>query len=556
MKILKTLHEERRSDTYFEMSDKALNNLRRTSVEKVGYIFGWIKPGRWDKIQSNRELYGIDFSSAKLFFRRTDENCKDFRITATDCHLSDASRDRNLPVLIRTSKIKKYLEEINENLEIEKAKKLFGNHFYCLRLVRNGLLIVWDFVQNKKTIFNDWEAVSGWYYNPRFDKDKVLEWFDTGFASKYSKRCSRCGRGEVIAYQESDVKLTRVGDSDYCDRCLQELNYGVCDATKKIGFRIKLKFSCKKDKKAVLKALKISKKKEINVLSDVLTEKNIKRCDNCDCHYIGEDNYCSECKYTRINSYSDKRYRFLRTSNEADEKMFFGTECEIEVNGSLDKCSKILNKNLEDMVYLKSDGSISHGFEIVSYAMTYKKWYSSLKRFKKIYQQVINKGGYSESATTTGLHIHISRAGFKDKNHLARFARCFYVDKDLTKEVACREFNHYAQWNDYRAEREDYFEYALDNLNTTFDDRYHIVNFRNEKTVEIRMFNGTLRADVIFAYIQFCKLLVDYTKINNVVKKDTMIAYLKRNAKSRVLRNILKMYDFKKKFSLKEAVCA
>ena len=31
-----------------------------------------------------------------------------------------------------------------------------------------------------------------------------------------------------------------------------------------------------------------------------------------------------------------------------------------------------------------------------------------------------------------------------------------------------------------------------------------------------------------------------------------MLTYVKKNAKSKVLRNIIKMYEFKQKFSLKE----
>lgn len=558
MGIMSELRRAKYHDRYYEMAQAKLNSVSlKLRADKVE-IGGWIRQTRWDCIEGGREVSLIEFYNSRLYYRGVRQAKDNFEPFTSESNLGSASRCRNLPTLIRAAKIEKYYDKINKDLSLEDAKKLFGRFFYCLRITyKDGdsrKLVFWDFVQNKKETLSEYNEYRGWYYNPLFDKNKVLEYWDGNFRRKYVRECSRCGRRVITAYTSENLELTEVEGQYYCDNCLEERNYGKCDATGEIYFREKLKFSNKKDKKEVLSLLGIKKKKNIFVSTKVLIAKNIVKCDKCYSFYVDKDDsaLCRECKLTIINDYSDKRYRFLKATDETDAKLYFGTECEIEVNGDLDKCSKVLNRNLSDMVYLKSDGSISHGFEIVSYAMTYKKWYASLSRFKKYYQEVIDKGGFSESAHTTGLHIHLSRDGFKDKKHLARFAQCFYLDKELSREIACREFNHYASWNDYRASKKDYFEEALTNLYATFDDRYHIVNFRNSKTVEIRMFNGTLRADVIFAYIQFCKLLVDYTRINDVIDRDTMLRYIKTNAKSKVLRNILKMYDFKKKFSLRE----
>ena len=555
--ILKDLKDAKNSDNYFDISRNELEDVRtKCRVAEIS-ILGWIRPTRWDKVVDNRELSYIGFYDARLYYRKTDEEMDNFYPVSGDSSLAGASSSRNFPTLIRAAKVKKYFDYIKdaENLRLEDAKMFFGRLFYCVRVItKEHKLVVFDFVSNKKEIFVEWSANIGWYYNPKFDKNKVLTWWKTRFETKYVMECSCCGKREVIAYKDGSIKLIAINGRNYCPDCLRQKNYGVCDATGKKGFRIKMKFSSKKDKAAVLKKLGIKKRKDVNILIDALDGKGIFQCRKCGSFYIPkteDQRWCNECRLTIVSDYCDKRERFLSIKDEK-EKMFFGTECEIEVNGNLDKCSKILNKNMSDLVYLKSDGSISHGFEIVSYAMTYKKWYNSLKRFKKHFQDVINKGGYSESATSTGLHIHLSRDGFKDKKHLARFARCFYLDKDLTREVACRSFNGYAQWNDYRASEKTYFERALQDLYSTFDDRYHIVNFRNTKTVEIRMFNGTLRADVIFAYIQFCKLLVDYSRDVETVDAKSMFEYVRKNAKSTVLRNILKMYDFKQRFSLKE----
>ena len=560
MKIMETLHNAKKYDTFYDLAKTSLNEVQEKSqTGKNKYIFGWTRPTRWDKQQGDRELTAIDFWDGRLYFRKPSDTKASFYPTVSNARLSECSRIRNFAALVRARKMSKYFCVLVPAATVEDMEKIFGRLFYCIRLVYDDKLYVWDFVQHKKTVFEDYYTGNGWYYNPRFDKDKVLEWWETDFTRKYVKRCARCDKFETFAYDnEPTLKLTEVDGNYYCDNCLVARNYGKSDISDKMGFRTKLKFSCKEDKKAVFKKLKVPKgfrRETLNVVNADLNGKNIRCCDNCGCFYVykNNENLCGECRFTMISNYGDKRVRFFRTKDEKDtEKMFYGTECEIEVNGDLNNCSKILNKHLGDLVYLKSDGSIHHGFEIVSYALTYNKWYKSLKKFKDIYQQVVNKGGYSEAATTTGLHIHLSRDGFADKKHLARFASCFYLDKDLSRVIACREFNHYAQWNDYRHSNPKYFEGNLYNLYDTFDDRYHIVNFQNSKTVEIRMFNGTLRMDVIFAYIQFCKLLVDYTRDIESVNLPDLLKFLRENAKSKILRSLLKLYDYNKKYSLKE----
>lgn len=559
MGILKDLKTERRKDNYFDLGRNELEEVRTKCRVSGITVLGWIRPTRWDKVIDTRELSCISFYEARLYYRKVDEAIDNFYPVSGDSSLSGASVFRNLPSLIRAAKVKKYFDKIKnaESLSLDDARKIFGRLFYCIRVITKDSrsMVVFDFVSNKKDVFTDWYSNTGWYYNPKFDKNKVITWWEKSWTDKYVRECHYCGKREVIAYQEGKLNLKKVGDAWYCDDCLKRNNYGKCDISGREGFRFTMKFSSKKDKSAVLKKLGLKKRKTINFLLESINGTGIKKCNKCGSYFVPkseDERWCSDCKLTIVSDYGDKREKFLRVKAENSEKLFFGTECEIEVSGNIDKCSKILNKNLSDLVYLKSDGSINHGFEIVSYAMTYKKWYSALDRFKKNFQAVINKGGFSESANTTGLHIHLSRDGFKDKKHLARFARCFYLNKDLSKEVACRDFNGYSQWNDFRQSEENYFERRLQDLYSTFDDRYHIVNFRNTKTVEIRMFNGTLRADVIFAYIQFCKLLVDYSRVNEVVDKNSMLTYVKKNAKSKVLRNIIKMYEFKQRFSLKE----
>lgn len=558
------LKEAKRSDTYYSLAKQEWTKLTR---EYRVSVFGWIKQTKIDNLGTNdRGFVALNFTNPCVYYCHPHQDKKKFKPYTRTASLDDSNSSVNFPILRRVARLNKYKDFVQSIPTYEQMEEKLSHLFYCIRIISDGYCYVYDFVQKKLTKYDNGEIYDNrsWFYYPQRYGDKVLEWWKNGFDNVYCKTCWSCGERVCFAWEEEN-SFKMINGHWYCNDCLSEKNYGVCDLTHKLGFRTHLKFSCDKDKKEVQEALGVYKD-EMDIIPEEIPD-NVKSCYKCYCWFVvkDRDGLCEECKYTKINTYSTKIEKFLRAKTDAPgEKCFFGTEVEIEVDKdeSVDECAKKLNRELNQMVFLKSDSSIHNGFEIVSFAMTYKRWYGALCKFKKIYQDVINLGGYSEQASTTGLHIHISREGFKDKNHLARFARCFYLDKDMTEYFACRPFNHYAMWGadgeTDRLEEPDYFENRL-RYDDIFDSKYHIVNFRHQKTVEIRMFNGTLRIDVIFAHIQFCKLLMDYTRdknSSNDLNAEDMFTYLKTNAHSKILKGLIKLYEIKKQFSLREVKTA
>ena len=94
---------------------------------------------------------------------------------------------------------------------------------------------------------------------------------------------------------------------------------------------------------------------------------------------------------------------------------FFGIELEIDNGGNstsngaqlLDIC----NSDFTETIYLKHDGSIAHGFEIVTHPMTVAY---HLTRFpwEKLVKAARNMGYLSHKCGTCGLHIHVNRSFF------------------------------------------------------------------------------------------------------------------------------------------------
>jgi hypothetical protein len=209
-------------------------------------------------------------------------------------------------------------------------------------------------------------------------------------------------------------------------------------------------------------------------------------------------------------------------------ELYLGFEQEVEFRGHhthsrRDGAQKVLDAmNVRDkgenVVYLKEDGSISNGFEIVShpmtldYAMNHVNWagITALKRM----------GFESWNATSCGLHIHMSRNAFADDKHLFKFVKFIYSNRvDLVKfvgrESSYAKFgldNFVSSWMDYdTGTRSQKSLMSMLKDRDTNNDRYCAINIQNANTVELRFFRPSLNVTTVQAALQFCKASFDYT---------------------------------------------
>ena len=143
------------------------------------------------------------------------------------------------------------------------------------------------------------------------------------------------------------------------------------------------------------------------------------RCSNCDA-VIHLDNvynldgydYCREC-YDEENN----KCRSIHDYNYKPEPIFyggsdryFGVELEIDGAGKDDDYAEELLEiaNISDEhIYIKSDGSLDDGMEIVSHPMTldFHKGFC----WEDIMRKAISLGYRSHQTGTCGLHIHVNR---------------------------------------------------------------------------------------------------------------------------------------------------
>lgn len=240
-------------------------------------------------------------------------------------------------------------------------------------------------------------------------------------------------------------------------------------------------------------------------------------CEGCgriihqdDAHYPDNDDcaYCSECYEERydssIHEYSYKPEPvFYGNGNR-----FFGVELEIDNAGqyseNADKLLDIANADNE-RIYIKCDGSLSDGMEIVTHPMTID-YHKSEMPWDKLCEKAVAMGYRSHKTSTCGLHIHVNRNSFGSTYEMQDNAvsRVLYFVEHHWNELLKfsrrteSQMAHWAARYGYKTCPKDILDHAKSDVGS----RYTCVNITNTNTIEFRMFRGTLRLNTLIATIE------------------------------------------------------
>ena len=97
-------------------------------------------------------------------------------------------------------------------------------------------------------------------------------------------------------------------------------------------------------------------------------------------------------------------------------KRYFGVELEVDEGGK-DNDNAATLKSIanvhEENIYIKSDGSLEDGFEIVSHPMTLE-YHAEEMNWKELLREAVSMGYRSHQTSTCGLHVHVNRNAFGD----------------------------------------------------------------------------------------------------------------------------------------------
>lgn len=209
----------------------------------------------------------------------------------------------------------------------------------------------------------------------------------------------------------------------------------------------------------------------------------------------------------------EEDHNYSPTSHNSLPIPYFGIELEIDQKGSHDtEDPEVLARYYSTEVngftnrfYIKYDGSLNNGMEIVSHPHTYAAHYN-LGLWKDIMAAARSNGYTSHDARSCGLHFHISR------NSLGKTRQ--EQDDTAYKMVLMTE----VMWDDFvKFSRRTSFGYChkhgvwikSDSFNKFKDktrsnmSRHNAVNLSNTNTVEFRLIRGTINYNTFIASLQF-----------------------------------------------------
>lgn len=242
---------------------------------------------------------------------------------------------------------------------------------------------------------------------------------------------------------------------------------------------------------------------------------------NDDAYEYGGEYYCSECyrdvrdRDSSIHEYSYKPEPIFY----GDGNRYFGVELEIDGAGKDDDyAEEILDiANMDDnYVYIKSDGSLDDGMELVSHPMTldyHKDYYWS-----DIMRKAVSLGYRSHQTSTCGLHIHINRTAFSDNREEQDevISRILYFVEHHWNEML--KFSRRSEYTMNRWAARYGYEHTpkaiMDKAKKGNNGRYAAVNLCNYHTVEFRMFRGTLKYNTFIAAIELVNRICDVAMYN------------------------------------------
>lgn len=259
------------------------------------------------------------------------------------------------------------------------------------------------------------------------------------------------------------------------------------------------------------------------ILTPVLGRGSV--CENCytnsgmysrcvECEYVFrcgdyEGERCSHCAEEReesegrspILSYSTR----VDTTPEGKGPIWFGIELEVEVKSGFDvnematECKGLLG----DFVIIKSDGSLNNGFEIVTRP-------ASLDVHRTRWEKFMEKrprGIRSWETTTCGMHVHLTRRGRYEAAIMTDLTVAKIVmfvnsprNKSFIVDIAGRDADRWAKMQDKES-----LPKALRAI-----ERYEAVNLLNKKTIEFRIFRGTLSYGGFMKNLEFTEAVKDF----------------------------------------------
>lgn len=219
------------------------------------------------------------------------------------------------------------------------------------------------------------------------------------------------------------------------------------------------------------------------------------------------DDYCGDDYGSVIRGYHahDDDFSLINSPWTKANKRHFGVELEVEcTRDNRNESAKNIydwfetNRADNEQLLFEEDGSLSHGFEMISNPMGLDKHREIWKWLER--KDLINNIR-SHNTSTCGLHVHVSKKGLSALT--ISKAVCFVnnpSNQSLIKAIARRYGSGYC-----RAKHVTLAKGAQ------CGDKYEMINLNKRHTMEFRIFRGTLNYNAIQAALEFTNAVINFS---------------------------------------------
>lgn len=266
----------------------------------------------------------------------------------------------------------------------------------------------------------------------------------------------------------------------------------------------------------------------IRICTDCITyNSSVYTCPECDTYVFDPDynneGYCfaHDPSRTLIHDYCYKPTPVFHPFRSTDT-VYMGVE--LEVDGMRGRRTYVtdganaVNDIMDGFVYLKHDGSLDDGFEIVSHPATMEYHTVTMaEKWQKAMEACVENGLGSHNTSTCGLHVHVSIAPLEASDPGIVGKLLYIVDKHWDNIVKFSRrttvaLNRYAKRYAMAKAPNRITAKNIKNQVKSGRDRFMAINVQNEHTIEFRVFRGTLKWQTFAATLQFIHVILERLK--------------------------------------------
>lgn len=259
-------------------------------------------------------------------------------------------------------------------------------------------------------------------------------------------------------------------------------------------------------------------------------ERELSFCEDCGDAFVYDDNllvdpitdsrYCEHCYpiHCPIDTYhtfkNDGEYHFYGCSRDdvRTNSPYLGFELEVDDGCSVREALDAIKRCdfPSEYFHFESDGSLNDGFEIISQPASINYHIQKTDEYAKAWNGVVSAGYSSHDAGTCGLHVHVDRAYFEDKEDSSIAKILFIMERHWDNLVKfSRRKNSQMHWC-YRYGSSP-TSIVKDSKKSCYG-RYYALNLTNDETIEFRLWRGTLNINTFMATLKLTARICEIAK--------------------------------------------